>query len=128
MFLSKAAKVVKFVINLNLHFVLLAFLGTLFHNIKFFNFYLDCYQIRFRTQYLGFFKQIIVFVGVELSTFTSPNFSKNKTQNKVNFSGRNERVEDFFKFLVKYLRSNLDIWKLNTSCLPFHISVSTGKC
>ena len=51
---------------------------------------------------MGFFTQSIVFMGVEISMFTSLNFSKNKTQSKIDFSGRSELVEDFFKFLIDY--------------------------
>ena len=41
-------------------------------------------------------------MGVELSILTSLNISKNKTQSNVDFGGRIELVEDFFKFLVDY--------------------------
>ena len=41
-------------------------------------------------------------MGVEISIFTSLNVSKNKTQINVEFSGRIELVEDFFKFFVDY--------------------------
>ena len=41
-------------------------------------------------------------MGVEKLIFTSLNISKNKTQSIVDFSGRIELVEDFFKFLVDF--------------------------
>ena len=47
--------------------------------------------------------QNIVFMGVELSIFTSLKISKYKTQSNVDFSGRIELVEDFFKFLVNLI-------------------------
>ena len=56
------------------------------------------------------------------------NYTLNETQCNVNFCGRIDLVEDFFKFLVDYFSTNLDILKLNTICLPFSISVSTRKC
>ena len=51
---------------------------------------------------MGSFKQIIVFMGVEVSIFTSLNISKKKPQSNVDFNGRIELVEDFFNFLVDY--------------------------
>ena len=50
MFFSSAAKIVTFVINLNLHFVFwhsCVYCSTI---SNFFDFFLDCNQIRFRTQ------------------------------------------------------------------------------
>ena len=69
-------------------------------------------------------------MGVEISIFTSLNISKNKPQSNAGFSGRIELVEDFFKFefLIDNFVSNMDIWMLNTLCLPFSTSVSSRKC
>ena len=44
-------------------FCVLTFLGTLLHNIIFFHFSLDCYQIRLRTEQMGFFETKYRFHG-----------------------------------------------------------------
>ena len=74
----------------------LTFLGTLFHNIKFFWFPLESYEVS--TQQLGFFKQNFVFMGVETSIFTSLNISKNKFQNNFDFTIKFEH--DFVPKLI----------------------------
>ena len=49
---------------------------------------------------MGFFKQSIVFMGVEKSIFARLKISKNKPQNIVDFSDEIELVEEFFKLFV----------------------------
>ena len=63
-------------------------------------------------------------MGVELSIFISLNISKNKTQSNVDFSGRIELVEDFFKFFIDYFSvqfGHLEVKYLMTSIFYLRI-------
>ena len=64
--------------QLEFPFCVLTFLGTLLHYIKFFYFPLNCYQVFFSTQQMGFLKKCTVFMGVKILIFTGLNISKNK--------------------------------------------------
>ena len=101
MFLSEVAKFVALVINLNLHFmfVLLGYLA-LQYQIKFSPFPLDCYQVCFSKQQMGFSRQSTVFMDVEILMLTTLKISKNKPESKVDFSSIIDLVEDFIMLLI----------------------------
>ena len=95
-FMSKVAEIVTLVSILSFEV-----LGYIVPQYLIFLLPLNCYQVCFSPKQLGFSKQRIVFMGVEVSIFTSLNISKNK-RNNVDFCSKIQLVEDFFKLLVDY--------------------------
>ena len=113
------------VIIFNLFFV---FCRTLLHNIKFFYFHLNCFQVCFNNHQIGFYKQRIVSMGLEKPINRSLKIFIHKTQGNVDFSGRLELVEDFSNLLFIYFTTYFEILVVTQLMFQFSTSLCSRKC